>query len=38
MRLRSVSISPHKNLRDFSLDFEGEEFIDIFVGKNGEVG
>lgn len=35
MRLRSVSISRYKNLRDFSLDFEGDEFIDIFVGKNG---
>src|SRR5947209_4811188 len=35
MRLRSVSISRYKNLRDFSLDFAGEEFIDIFVGKNG---
>ena len=35
MRLRSVSISQYKNLRDFSLDFEGDEFIDIFVGKNG---
>ncbi|WP_411820230.1 AAA family ATPase [Hyphococcus formosus] len=35
MRLRSVSISNYKNLRDFSIDFAGEEFIDIFVGKNG---
>ncbi|MEX3007198.1 AAA family ATPase [Hoeflea sp. TYP-13] len=35
MRLRSVSINCYKNLRDFSLDFSGEEFIDIFVGKNG---
>lgn len=35
MRLRSVTISRYKNLRDFSLDFEGDEFIDIFVGKNG---
>lgn len=35
MRLRSVLISRYKNLRDFSLNFEGEEFIDIFVGKNG---
>lgn len=35
MRLRSVSISRYKNLRDFSLDFAGDEFIDIFVGKNG---
>ena len=35
MRLRYVWISHYKNLRDFSLDFDGEEFIDIFVGKNG---
>lgn len=35
MRLRSVSISRYKNLRDFTLEFDGEEFIDIFVGKNG---
>ncbi len=35
MRLRSVSIKRYKNLCDFSLDFKGEEFIDIFVGKNG---
>ena len=35
MRLRSVTISRYKNLRDFSLTFEGDEFIDIFVGKNG---
>lgn len=35
MRLRSISLSRYKNLRDFSLGFAGEEFIDIFVGKNG---
>ncbi len=35
MRLRSVWISQCKNLRDFSLLFEGNGFIDIFVGKNG---
>ncbi|RYF31534.1 MAG: ATP-binding protein [Comamonadaceae bacterium] len=35
MRLRSVWISQYKNLRDFSLTFEGGGFIDIFVGKNG---
>ncbi|MDX0807157.1 AAA family ATPase [Sinorhizobium medicae] len=35
MRLRSIYISRYKNLRDFSLDFAGDEFIDIFVGKNG---
>ncbi|MBS0244773.1 MAG: ATP-binding protein, partial [Proteobacteria bacterium] len=35
MRLRSVWVSRYKNLRDFSLAFEGDGFIDIFVGKNG---
>jgi predicted ATPase len=35
MRLRSVWISEYKNLKDFSIAFDGESFIDIFVGKNG---
>lgn len=35
MRLRSVWISHYKNLRDFSIGFDGDGFIDIFVGKNG---
>ncbi|MCJ2137414.1 AAA family ATPase [Methylobacterium sp. J-026] len=35
MRLNSVFISQYKNLRDFSLNFEGDHFIDIFVGRNG---
>ena len=35
MRLRSVWISQYKNLRDFTLSFDGDGFIDIFVGKNG---
>lgn len=35
MRLRSVWISQYKNLRDFSIAFDGNGFIDIFVGKNG---
>lgn len=35
MRIRSIWISQYKNLRDFSLDFAGDEFIDILVGKNG---
>jgi ABC-type cobalamin/Fe3+-siderophores transport system ATPase subunit len=35
MRLRSVWISQYKNLREFSVAFEGDGFIDIFVGRNG---
>ena len=35
MRLKSVWISKYKNLRDFTLTFEGDGFLDIFVGKNG---
>jgi len=35
MRLKSLSISQYKNLRDFSLNFDGSSFIDVFVGKNG---
>jgi len=35
MRLKSVYISKYKNLEDFKLDFDTNNFIDIFVGKNG---
>jgi ABC-type cobalamin/Fe3+-siderophores transport system ATPase subunit len=35
MRLKSVFISQYKNLRNFSLDFDGNSFLDVFVGKNG---
>ena len=35
MRLKSVFICQYKNLKDFSLTFKGDSFIDIFVGKNG---
>jgi len=35
MRLKSVWISEYKNLRDFTLTFDGQSFLDIFVGKNG---
>lgn len=35
MRLKSVRISKYKNLRDFTLTFDGQSFLDIFVGKNG---
>lgn len=35
MRLKSVYISHYKNLKDFTLSFDGNSFIDVFVGKNG---
>ena len=35
MRLKSVYISEYKNLKDFTLEFDGNSFIDVFVGKNG---
>ena len=35
MRLKSVNIEQYKNLKDFSLSFDGSSFIDVFVGKNG---
>jgi len=35
MRLQSVFISEYKNLNNFKLDFDGQSFIDVFVGKNG---
>ena len=35
MRLKSVFISQYKNLKNFTLSFDGESFIDVFVGKNG---
>jgi predicted ATPase len=35
MRLKLVTIGQYKNLRDFTLTFDGNSFIDVFVGKNG---
>ena len=35
MRLKSVYISQYKNLKDFTLNFDGNSFINVFVGKNG---
>lgn len=35
MRLKHIYISNYKNLKNFSLDFDGDSFIDVFVGKNG---
>ncbi len=34
MRLKSVYIGQYKNLRDFYINFDGDSFIDVFVGKN----
>lgn len=35
MHLKSVYISQYKNLKDFTINFDGNSFIDVFVGKNG---
>ncbi|PKL42563.1 MAG: hypothetical protein CVV41_13505 [Candidatus Riflebacteria bacterium HGW-Riflebacteria-1] len=35
MRLKYIFISKYKNLKDFKLSFDGNSFIDVFVGKNG---
>lgn len=35
MRLKYVYIDGYKNLNNFSISFDTESFIDIFVGKNG---
>ncbi|ROV57906.1 ATP-binding protein [Vibrio ponticus] len=35
MRLKSIYISEYKNLKDFSLNFSQEHFLEVFVGKNG---
>ena len=35
MRLKSVYINQYKNLKEFTLNFDGNSFIDVFVGKNG---
>ncbi len=35
MRLQSIYISDYKNLKNFKLEFDGQSFIDVFVGKNG---
>lgn len=35
MRLKSVFVSHYKNLKNFTLGFDGASFIDVFVGKNG---
>ncbi|WP_411825249.1 AAA family ATPase [Luteolibacter sp. AS25] len=35
MRLQHVHISDYKNLKDFTLNFDNDSFLDVFVGKNG---
>jgi ABC-type Mn2+/Zn2+ transport system ATPase subunit len=35
MRLKHVYISNYKNLKEFSVDLTGGNFMDVFVGKNG---
>ncbi|MBP7653548.1 AAA family ATPase [Candidatus Dependentiae bacterium] len=35
MRLKTIYISRYKNLKEFNLNFDGNSFIDVFVGKNG---
>ena len=35
MRIKKVKIGEYKNLKNFTLDFDGTSFIDVFVGKNG---
>lgn len=36
MRLKQIHIKgQYKNLKDFKMDFDGQSFIDVFVGKNG---
>ena len=35
MRLKSLFVSNYKNLKNFTLRFDGTSFIDVFVGKNG---
>ena len=35
MRLKNLHISNYKNLKNFDLAFEGDSFLEVFVGKNG---
>ncbi len=35
MRLKHVYISEYKNLKGFTINFEGNAFLEVFVGKNG---
>ncbi|MFC2991954.1 AAA family ATPase [Halomonas tibetensis] len=35
MRFKKIYIENYKNLKDFEIVFDEEEFMDIFVGRNG---
>lgn len=35
MRIKHLYVSNYKNLKDFTINFNGDSFIDVFVGKNG---
>jgi ABC-type cobalamin/Fe3+-siderophores transport system ATPase subunit len=35
MRLKHVFISEYKNLKNFTLDFDNDSFLEVLVGKNG---
>jgi AAA15 family ATPase/GTPase len=35
MRIKNIYISEYKNLKDFSINFKSDSFIEVFVGKNG---
>ena len=35
MKVKHIHISDYKNLKNFSLDFQGDAFLEIFVGRNG---
>lgn len=34
MRLKLLYIDKYKNLQNFHINFDGNSFIDVFVGKN----
>lgn len=35
MRIKKVTIGEYKNLKNFTFEFDGTSFIDVFVGING---
>jgi predicted ATPase len=35
MRLKYLFISEYKNLKNFTINFDNDSFIEVFVGKNG---